>query len=155
MQETALRSVIAGSSWSTCNEASKNRSSSSAWYPWRAERGSVPADLTHNRSDPGDLLDREGLDDVAALQVLVVLQADTALVAGLHFADVVLEALQGGDLALPDDRAVAQEPDLGATGDRPVEDVAAGDLADPRHGKHFPHLGFAGDDLFELRLEHA
>src|SRR5437763_15362912 len=96
-------------------------------------------------SDPRDLPDGVGLDEVAALQVLVVLQADTALVACLHLAGVFLEPLEGGDLALPDHDAVAQEPDLRTPGDRAGPHVAAGHLAHPGNGEDLPHLGLAGD----------
>src|SRR5262245_18563669 len=71
-------------------------------------------------SGPQDFALVVRLDDVAGLEVLEIRQADAALVAGLHLADVVLEAPQRGDGALPDDRALAKEPDLGAAGDRAV-----------------------------------
>ena len=44
-------------------------------------------------SAAGDLALLEGLDDVALLEVLEVGQADAALEALAHLADVVLEAL--------------------------------------------------------------
>src|SRR4029079_2620356 len=106
------------------------------------------------RSDPGDLAFLERLDHVAGLEVLIVLEADTALEAVAHLAHVVLEAPQRGDLALPDDRAVAQEAHLGTTGDDATRDVATRDLADARHREDLSHLGIAGDDLFVLGLEH-
>src|SRR5262249_261225 len=84
-----------------------------------------------------------------------VLEADTALEALPHLAHVVLETPQRGDRALPDDRALAQEPDLRPTGDDTARDVATGDPADARHAEHLAYLGIAGDDLFELGLEHA
>src|SRR3546814_20301743 len=55
----------------------------------------------------------ERLDDVALLQVLEVAEADAALEAGVDLAHVVLEATQRVDGALPDDRALPQEADLG------------------------------------------
>ena len=51
--------------------------------------------------------------------------------------------------------AVAQEPHLRAAGDRAVAHVAARDGADTRDAEDLAHLGLAGDDLFELGLEHA
>ena len=54
----------------------------------------------------GDLALFEGLDDVARLQVLEVLEPDAALEALPHLAHVVLEPTQRRDLALPDDRAL-------------------------------------------------
>src|SRR5947207_10924869 len=94
------------------------------------------------------------LDDVALLEVLEVGQADAALVARLHLADVVLEALERSDGAVPDHDPVAQEADLRAARDRAVADVAAGNLADPRHREDLPHLGFARDHFGELGLQH-
>ncbi len=73
----------------------------------------------------------------------------------VDLADVVLEPLERGDGALPDDDAVAEEADLGAAGDDPVADVAPGDGTDPGHPEDLPDLGLAGDDLLELRREHA
>src|SRR5262249_8107853 len=64
------------------------------------------------RSDAGDFAVFVGLDHVAGLEVLVVLEPDTALETFPHLAHVVLEAPQRSDRALPDDRALAQEPDL-------------------------------------------
>src|SRR5690606_15671491 len=70
-----------------------------------------------------------GLDDVAFLHVLVVLQADTALEAGAHFADVVLEAAQAGDGALVDFLLAADEARLGAAAHEAVHHVRTGDVA--------------------------
>src|SRR6185503_20635835 len=49
------------------------------------------------------LLDEEGLDHVADLDVVVALQADAALEARGHLAHVLLEATQRGETAVPDD----------------------------------------------------
>src|ERR1700722_18424042 len=95
----------------------------------------------------------EGLDDVAGLEVLVAGQSDTALEAGRHFTRVVLEATQRRDRAFPDDRPLAKEANLRATGDDTVAHEAAGDRTDARHAEDFAHLGLAGDDLFEDRRE--
>src|SRR5262245_10527477 len=107
------------------------------------------------RSDASDFAVFVGLDHVAGLEVLVVLEADTALEALTHLTHVVLEAPQRSDRALPDDRALAEEPDLRPTGDDTARDVATGDATDTRHAEHLAHLGVARDDLFELGLEHA
>src|SRR4029079_9371191 len=85
------------------------------------------------RSAAGDLLEVVRLDDVARLEVLVVLEPDAALEARLHLAHVVLEPPQRRDRAVPDDDALPQEADLRTTRDGAVEHVATGDLADPRH----------------------
>src|SRR5689334_21758242 len=63
------------------------------------------------------------LDDVALLEVLVVLDADTALEAVADLAHVFFEATQRRDLTLPDDRAFSQEAHL-----RTTRDDARGDV---------------------------
>src|SRR6185436_20906613 len=55
------------------------------------------------------LLDLEGLDHVADLDVLEALDADAALEALAHLGDVVLEVAQGGDLPFEDHPVVAQQ----------------------------------------------
>ena len=59
----------------------------------------------------GDFLGAVALDDVADLDVVEVLDGDTALVALLHFADVVLEAAERADGAVVHLDAVANDPD--------------------------------------------
>src|SRR5512143_2665693 len=63
------------------------------------------------------LLHLVGLDDVADLDVGEIVETDAALVAGLHLAGIVLEALQAAHLAVVHDDAVADEPRLGIAGD--------------------------------------
>ena len=59
-----------------------------------------------------DLARHEGLEDVAFLHVVVVVEQDPALEALGHLAHVVLEALELRDRGLVDDRAVADDPHL-------------------------------------------
>ena len=59
-----------------------------------------------------DLLDLVRLDDVALLDVVEVLEPDTALVALHDLADVVLEAAQRRQLAVVDLHRVADQPHL-------------------------------------------
>src|SRR3981081_3473207 len=61
-----------------------------------------------------------GLDDVALLEVLEVAEADAAFESLLHLAGVVLEPLERGNRAVPDDDAVAQETDPRAACDHAV-----------------------------------
>src|SRR5208282_4676621 len=51
----------------------------------------------------------ESLDDVVGLHVVEVFERDTAFVALCDFAGVVLEALEGGELAFPYGAAVAHQ----------------------------------------------
>ena len=55
--------------------------------------GTGPAAAARSAGSPAP----EGLDDVARLEVLVVLEPDTALEAGLDLADVLLEPAQRRD----------------------------------------------------------
>src|SRR5437016_4860943 len=81
------------------------------------------------------------LDDVARLEVLEVGEPDAALEAGLDLARVVLEPLQRGDRARPDDHALAEEAHLRSPGDHTAAHVAAGDGTDARHPEDLAHLG--------------
>ena len=94
-------------------------------------------------------------DDVAYLDVLVAGEVDSALDALTDFADVVLEALEGGDLALPDLVAFAEQADLLVATDEAVGDAAAGDLADLGDLEDVEDLGAAGVVLLEDWLEEA
>src|SRR4029078_4467096 len=111
--------------------------------PELIRHGRVTRSVRHPASNSCDLAFLEGLDEVALLEVLVVLEPDAALEALPDLAHVVLEAAQRRDLALPDDRAFAQEPHLGAARDDAVRDVTARDPADPRHREHLAHLRVA------------
>ena len=53
-----------------------------------------------------DLLHDKGFDDVAFLDVLELLEGNTALVAGGDLLHAVLKALQGGDGTVIDDNVV-------------------------------------------------
>src|SRR5688572_11007153 len=87
------------------------------------------------RSGPRDLALFVGLDNVARLEILEAGQADAALEALTNLTCVVLEPLERRDLALPDDRAVAEEADLRATRDDARLHVATGDGADAGHAE--------------------
>src|SRR5262249_21647419 len=102
-----------------------------------------------------DLLNLEGLDDVADLDVLVAVEPDAALEALLDLRDVVLEAAQRPDLPLVDHAVVAEQPQLRAARDRAFRDVAARDDAELRHLERVADLGAPAGDLFQRRLEQA
>src|SRR6202171_1350059 len=74
-----------------------SRSTSGSWKPTLSGRVGL------------GLFDLVGLDDVAFLEVLVPLDPDSAFQSGDDFLDVVLEALQTGDLGLVDRLVVAQQ----------------------------------------------
>ena len=65
-----------------------------------------------HRLDRADFFLHEGLEHVTDLDVVEALEVHTALVALLDLADVVLEASKTGELARPEDDAVAEQPDL-------------------------------------------
>src|ERR1044072_3989775 len=103
----------------------------------------------------GDLFDLVGLDDVAVLEVLIVLQADAALVAVANLADVVLEPAERRDLAVVDDDAVAHETRPRVASDRARPDVAPRDDAELRHPEGLPDLRLAEDPLALLWFQQA
>src|SRR5512142_1528719 len=78
----------------------------------------------------GDLLSDERFNDVADLNIAVVLDADAAFHAITDFADILLETPQRGDLAFEDHHVVPQQPDFGIALERTVLHVAAGNSAD-------------------------
>src|ERR1700674_2050237 len=67
---------------------------------------------------------------IALFDLVVVLQRQAALESCLDFAHVILEALERIELAVEDDDAVTQQPDLRAAADHALEDVATGYRAD-------------------------
>ena len=91
-----------------------------------------------------NLLDREDLDAVANLEVLEVVEADAALLAGAHLLDILLEVLEGRHKAgvyhvlLTEDLRLLVQLDCAAC------DTAAANLAG---------LGDV-EDLRNLRLAH-
>src|SRR3954468_13218157 len=117
--------------------------------------GPLPASGERLLLRAGDLADRERLEHVALLDVVVVLDRQAALESLLHLADVLLEPLQGLDDALVDDRPVPQHAHPGTALDDAARDHAAGDRADARSAERLPHLGLAQHLLDLLRREHA
>src|SRR5690606_24092153 len=91
----------------------------------------------------------EHLDEVSFLDVVVPLEADTALEPGDHLADIVLEAAQGCELARVDDDTVPQQPGAGAAADDTLADVRTGDGAQTGHTDHGSHLRSA-EHLLQL-----
>src|SRR5262249_10732581 len=84
-----------------------------------------------HRSHPRLLAHLERLDDVADLDVVVVAEGQTALVALADLGRVVLEPLERGDgEVLRHHHAVAQQPGLGVAPQYPGPDDAAGDVAE-------------------------
>src|SRR5258707_846273 len=98
-------------------------------------------------------LDDERLDDIPDLDVVVPLEHDAALETGRDLADVVLDAPQRRDRALPDRLGAAEEPGLRAASDDPVHDHAAGDRRLVR-GEDLADLGVPEDALDHFGLEH-
>src|SRR5688500_3891386 len=113
--------------------------------------------LHGSRSRRRVALHLEDFDDVADLDVVVVLQADAALETVLDLADVILEAAQRADLAFVDDDVVAQQTGLRFAGarDAALGDHAAGNRADLRHLEDLAHFGGAEAHFLEGRIEHA
>ena len=105
--------------------------------------------------DAGDFLDIEALDDVADLDVGVVLERHTALEAFANFLDLVLEALERLERAFVDHDVVAQQADLGTTANDTFGDHAAADLAHLGDIEDFANLRIAEELLLERRRKQA
>src|SRR5215470_2601580 len=71
----------------------------------------------------------ETLDDIAGLDVVIVLESHPTLVALIDFADLVLEALQGFERAFVNDNIVPQKTYLCAAPHSSLSHHAAGDFA--------------------------
>src|SRR5262245_14706521 len=74
--------------------------------------------------------DREGLDHVVFLDVLVVGDLDPTLETFLHLADVILVPLEGADVPGVDHPPLADQSDPVRSRHGAVGDPAAGDVAD-------------------------
>src|SRR6476646_1162651 len=119
---------------------------------WRA---GVPGESRVRLQRSGDFLDLEELEQVAFLDVVVVLQLDAALEAGRDLADVVLHAPHRLDLAGVDDDVLAQQAEARAAADDARRDHRACHRADLRRHEHRPDLGRADRLLALLVGEHA
>src|SRR3954453_12180138 len=84
-------------------------------------------DLPSNRLRPRYLFAVEELDLIADLEIVEALQAQAALIAGRHFSNIVLEALEGLHCPLVDHGAATQHPGAAVAGDPAVEHVEPGD----------------------------
>ncbi len=100
-----------------------------------------------------DLL--KGLDDVAHLYVIIVLDIDTALETRDHFLGFVLEALERLQLTRMDDHTVADDAHLVGTLDLAIGDHTAGDGADLAHLEGLQYLQIGCDLLANVWREHA
>src|SRR5690349_18435187 len=100
---------------------------SSAPSPTRGEGGAV-ALLQRAR----DLLESVALDDLALPHVLVLLEGHAAFLSGRDLAHLVLEALEGRELAFVDDDVVADQAHACAALDLALRHAAASHTADLR-----------------------
>ena len=76
-----------------------------------------------------DLFELIALDDVADLIFVEVAELDAALQADAHFLHIVLETAQGGEPAIVNRLAPAQDPRARGAADPAIGDQAAGDDA--------------------------
>src|SRR5690606_6851860 len=97
----------------------------------------------------------EAFDLVAGLHVVVLLDADATFRAAANLVDVFLEAAQRFQLALEDDRVVAQHADRLVALDRSLDDHATGDRAELGRAEHVAHFRGADDFLADLVAEQS
>src|SRR5688500_3018381 len=116
-----------------------------------APRRAPPSGLVRGLQRTGDFLRAVRLDDVADLEIVEVLDADTALETLTHLRHVVLEAAERRDDAVVDLGAVTNDAHAGLAIDDAVSNEAPGDYADARNLEQLAHLGFAADDFPLLR----
>src|SRR5262245_42469136 len=102
----------------------------------------------------GNLIDRIGFNNIPYLDVVEIFDANSTLVALLHFTDIVLEAAQRSELPLVDHHVIADysDSDSGA-GNRAVHHIGSRNDASFRHREDLPHLGSSQRSLLERRLK--
>src|SRR4051812_2322354 len=116
-----------------------------------------PVDLcrfTRLSKAPSHFHHLEHLELVALFDIGEVLERHAALEARLHFAHIVLEALERVDVAGVDDHVVAQHPYLGASLDHAFLNIAARDGADLRDAEYLAHLDHTEHRFLLLGREH-
>src|SRR5690606_23773723 len=92
---------------------------------------------------------------VASLDVVVALHADTALHAGTHLGNVILEAAKRFQLAFEDDHVVTQHADRTVAVHHALKDHAARDRTEFRRAEHVAHFGDTQNVLANIAAEHA
>ena len=101
-----------------------------------------------------DLLHNEGLENIANLDIVEFFKTDTALVAGSHFAGIVLKSLKRGNLILKDHNAVTNNADLRLTGNLTVLNIGACNGANVGYVNGLAYLCVTEQVLAELGCEH-
>src|SRR5437868_5857743 len=102
----------------------------------------IPTGQTHASELCSNLVDRVGFDDIPNLDIVEILDADSAFIALLHLTDVVLEAAQRPQLPFIDHHVVANHSDSDRrTGDRAVHHMRSRNDAGLRHHKDLSHFG--------------
>src|SRR5690606_23805180 len=87
--------------------------------------------------------------------IVVVLHADTALHAVAHFADVILKAAQGFQLAFVDDHVFTQYTDRTVAVHGAFDDHTAGHRAELGRAEHVTHFRHTQDLLADVAAEHT
>src|SRR5437763_7532482 len=139
------------------SERHPSRCSSQVITPTTTAQPPRAAFPTSRRRHEGarDFLDPIGLDQVAHLDVVEVLDPDPALEPLADLAHVVLEALERGDGALVHLDPVADDAHARGPRDHARAHEAPGDRAHFRDLEDLPHLRLAQHDLLLLGREQA
>ena len=117
--------------------------------------GSLLAGSGNRREAARHFLDGVARDPVTHADVVVGGERDAALVAGFDLAHIVLEAAQGLDLPVANDRRIAEQAGAGTTLDDTFGDHASGDRADSRNREHLANIGVSERPFPSYRDEQA
>src|SRR5208337_4680182 len=96
-----------------------------------------------------------GLKDVSFLEIVKVLDPDTAFKSRLDFLDIILEASEGADLSVVDNYTVTKHPCSGISFHSAVEHRAACNHPHLRNMESLSYFCPAYHILFVNGLEHA
>src|SRR6185295_5824097 len=109
---------------------------------------------THASELCGNLVDRISFDDVPGLNIVKILDADSAFIPLLYFTDIVLEATQRAKLPFIDHDVVTNHSDADSrSGNRAVHDIGPRNNAGFGHCEDLSNFGSSQRPLLERRLK--
>src|ERR1041385_6295306 len=153
---TVTKLVMRGSFASSARKvATTSRMAAATRSPRRCSVAMAGSGGRGRRERARDLFGAIALDDVAHLDVVEVLDRDTALEAFAHLANVILEPLERRDGAVEHFDPFANDAHPTLSIDDAAPHRTTGDRSDPRNLEYLAHLGFAEDDFALFGPEHS